>query len=220
VNGLKKREIISIAFVVTLLISNILATKLIQVGTIVLPAAVIIYPFCFMIGDVLTEVWGYRFAKKVIYAGFLANFCLVCFTYLGQLLPPAPYWANQKAYEAIFGMVPRIVVGSFSAYLIGEILNSWSLEKIKTVTGVKLLFIRTIGSSVIGQLFDTCIFITIAFYGIVPNKVLIGMLLAQYITKVLIEALGGTPLAYLLVSWARNENSNKVAIPNTTACGD
>jgi len=209
---MNKREIISISFVVSLLISNILAAKLMTVGPLVLPAAVIIYPFCFMIGDVLTEVWGYHYAKRVIYVGFIANLSMVVFTCLGGLLPPAAVWPNQEAYMAIFGMVPRIVFASFIAYLFGELLNSWSLEKIKSWTGMRLLFIRTIGSSVVGQLFDTGIFITIAFFGIVPNNVLITMLISQYLVKVIIEAVAGTPLAYLLVKWARNENVSNIPL--------
>lgn len=198
-----KREMISISFIVTLLISNILAVKLISIGPFILPAAVIIYPLCFMVGDVLTEVWGYTYAKSVIYVGFVANFILVLFTYLGGMLPPADTWANQGAYMALFGVVPRIVFASFIAYLFGELINSWSLEKIKQVTGVKLLFVRTIGSSVVGQLFDTSLFIGIAFYGIVPTPILIQMMIAQYTTKICIEILAGTPLAYILVKWAR-----------------
>lgn len=206
-NEMSKREIIAVSFVTTLLISNILAAKLVAVGPLVLPAAVMVYPFCFMVGDVLTEVWGFRYARKVIYTGFLANLAMVVFTYLGGLLPPAPVWSHQDAYLAIFGMVPRIVAGSFIAYMAGELLNSWSLERIKAWTGIRLFFVRTIGSSVVGQFFDTGIFITVAFAGTVPNPVLVRMILAQYAVKILIEALGGTPLAYLLVNWARDDNT-------------
>lgn len=204
---MNKREIISIAFVVSLLISNILAVKLMVIGQLVLPAAVIIYPFCFMLGDIITEVWGYDYARKVIFVGFFANAALVLFSYLGGLLPAAPVWFNQDAYMAIFAMVPRIVAASFIAYLLGELLNSYSLEKIKSWTGVRLLFVRTIGSSLIGQLIDTGVFITLAFYGTVPNQVLLVMLVSQYLVKVGLEAVAGTPLAYLMVKWARNDRS-------------
>lgn len=204
-NSLNKREIVSIAFVVSLLISNILAVKLMVIGPLVLPAAVIIYPFCFMLGDIITEVWGYNYARKVIFVGFFANAAMVLFSYLGGLLPAAPVWPHQDAYKAIFTMVPRIVVASFIAYLLGELLNSYSLEKIKSWTGVRLLFIRTIGSSLIGQLVDTGVFITLAFYGLVPNQVLLIMMLSQYLVKVGLEAVAGTPLAYLMVNWARDD---------------
>lgn len=200
---LSRREIISIAFVVSLLISNILAVKLIAIGSVVLPAAVIIYPFCFMLGDVITEVWSYNYARRVILTGFGANLAMVLFSYLGGLLPAAPVWPHQDAYMAIFAMVPRIVAASFAAYLLGELVNSYTLEKIKSWTGARLLFVRTIGSSIIGQLLDTAVFITIAFYGTVPNQVLLIMLLSQYLVKIGLEALAGTPLAYLMVKWAR-----------------
>lgn len=204
-NGLSKREIVSIAFVVSLLISNILAVKLMVIGPLILPAAVIIYPFCFMLGDIITEVWGYNYARKVIFVGFFANAAMVLFSYLGGLLPAAPVWPHQDAYMAVFAMVPRIVIASFIAYLLGELLNSYSLEKIKSWTGVRLLFIRTIGSSLIGQLVDTGVFITLAFYGLVPNQVLLIMMLSQYLVKVGLEAVAGTPLAYLMVNWARDD---------------
>lgn len=200
---MSRREIISIAFVVSLLISNILAVKLIAIGSVVLPAAVIIYPFCFMLGDVITEVWSYNYARRVILTGFGANLAMVLFSYLGGLLPAAPVWPHQDAYMAIFAMVPRIVAASFAAYLLGELVNSYTLEKIKSWTGARLLFVRTIGSSIIGQLLDTAVFITIAFYGTVPNQVLLIMLLSQYLVKIGLEALAGTPLAYLMVKWAR-----------------
>jgi uncharacterized integral membrane protein (TIGR00697 family) len=206
--SLNKREIVSTAFVVSLLISNILAVKLMLIGPLVLPAAVIIYPFCFMLGDIITEVWGYGYARKVILAGFFANAALVLFSYLGGLLPAAPVWPYQDAYMNIFAMVPRIVVASFIAYLLGELLNSYSLEKIKSWTGVRLLFVRTIGSSLIGQLVDTGIFITLAFYGTIPNQVLLIMLVSQYLVKVGLEATAGTPLAYLMVKWARDDSSD------------
>lgn len=204
---MSRREIISVSFVVILLVSNILATKLIAVGPLILPAAVIIYPFTFMIGDILSEVWGYRYAKQVIYLGFIANFFMVIFTYIGGLLNPAPTWLNQSSYEAIFGLVPRIVLGSFIAYLIGELLNSWVLIKIRNITGQKLFFIRTIGSTIIGQFFDTAIFITIAFFGTLPTNVFLRLLIGQYAVKVILEAFAGTPLAYILVSWVKG-NSN------------
>ncbi|NLZ93306.1 MAG: queuosine precursor transporter [Firmicutes bacterium] len=200
---MNKREIIAISFIVTLLTSNILATKLIVLGPFILPAAVIIYPFCFMNGDILTEVWGFKYAKKVIIAGFAANVFLTLMIYIGQILPPAPSWPLQEAYLSIFAPVPRIVLGSLVAYLFGELTNSLALERIKDITGTKLLFLRTIGSSIIGQLFDTVIFISIAFAGTVPINVLLQIMLGQYLFKVALEAIGGTPLVYLLIGWAK-----------------
>lgn len=190
-----------------LIISNLMATKLIMVCGLVLPAAVIVYPFCFMCGDVLTEVWGFKNAKKIIWLGFLMNLLLIICTNIGIYLPYPDFWQGQENYKFIFGAIPRITIASFIGYIFGELINSYSLEWIKKFTGQKLLFIRTIGSSIIGQIFDTGLFITIAFYGTMPNNILITMIVTQYFVKVGCEALGGTPLAYKMVFWCRNENS-------------
>lgn len=190
-----------------LIISNLLATKMILVLGFVLPAAVIVYPFCFMVGDVLTEVWGFKTAKKVIWLGFFMNLLLVVFTNIAIPLTYPEFWKGQEHFQFIFGAVPRIVLASFIGYLAGELSNSWSLELIKKITKSRWLYVRTIGSSVVGQILDTGLFITIAFYGSMPNEVLITMIIAQYIFKVLCEAFVGTSLAYGLVRWVKHENS-------------
>lgn len=206
-NNFNKFTIISTLFVMLLIISNLLATKMILVLGFVLPAAVIVYPFCFMIGDVLTEVWGFKTAKKVIWLGFFMNLLLIIFTNIAIPFTYPEFWKGQEHFQFIFGAIPRIVLASFIGYLVGELSNSWSLELIKKITKGRWLFVRTIGSSVIGQMFDTVLFITIAFYGTMPNEVLITMIIAQYIFKVLCEAFAGTPLAYGLVRWVKHENS-------------
>lgn len=202
-----KFTIVTTLFVMLLIISNLLATKMIMVLGFVLPVAVIVYPFCFMVGDVLTEVWGFKIAKKVIWLGFFMNLLLIIFTNIAIPLTYPEFWKGQEHFQFIFGAIPRIVLASFIGYLVGELSNSWLLELIKKITNGKWLFIRTIGSSMVGQIFDTVLFITIAFYGTMPNEVLITMVIAQYIFKVLCEALAGTPLAYGLVRWVKHENS-------------
>jgi len=199
----KKKELIVVFFIVTLLISNIMACKMISVGPLILPASVIIFPFCFMLGDVLTEIWGYQYTKKVILTGFAANLLMSIFLYLGQVLPPAFFWQNQAAYESIFGMVPRIVAASFVAYIVGGLLNSLVMEKMKRRFGEAHLYRRTILSTVVGQIFDSGIFITGAFYGTMPNSALVTLVIGQYLSKVIIEAVLGTPLAYWLVGLLR-----------------
>lgn len=206
-NNFNKFTIVSTLFVMLLVISNLLATKMILVLGFVLPVAVIVYPFCFMVGDVLTEVWGFKTAKKVIWLGFFMNLLLVVFTNIAIPLTYPEFWKGQEHFQFIFGAVPRIVLASFIGYLAGELSNSWSLELIKKITKGRWLYVRTIGSSVVGQVLDTGLFITIAFYGTMPNEVLITMIVAQYIFKVLCEALVGTPLAYGLVRWVKHENS-------------
>lgn len=194
-----KREYIGIFFIVTLLISNLMAVKIAVIGPFTLPAAVLIYPFCFMLGDVMTELWGFRYARSIIFTGFAANILMVIFLGIGQALIPAASWGDQAAYAAIFGLVPRIVLASILGYLAGELLNSLLMVKIKARFQGSPLFIRTIGSSMVGQFFDTGIFITVAFAGLMPTSVLLTLMLSQYIFKVLLEAVAGTPLAYFLI---------------------
>ena len=200
-----KFTIISVMFVTLLIISNLMATKMITLFGMTLPSAVIAYPFCFMLGDVLTEVWGYKEAKKVIWLGFFASLILTIWTSIGIYMPYPDFWTNQSAYATIFGLVPRITLASFTGYLCGELINSYSLELIKKYTGQKFMFVRTIGSSVLGQILDTVLFFGIAFYGTVPNKVLVTMMITQYLFKVACEALLGTPLAYGLVKWPKKD---------------
>lgn len=200
-----KFTFIAVLYITLLFISNLMATKLTSIFGMILPAAVIAYPFCFMAGDVLTEVWGYKKAKQVIWLGFAMNALLVIWTNIGIYMPYPNFWEGQEAYAAIFGAIPRITIGSFVGYIFGELSNSYALEKIKHYTGEKYLFIRTIGSSIIGQILDTIFFFSIAFYGTMPNEALIIMMLTQYLFKLLCEAIGGTPLAYMLIKWAKED---------------
>jgi len=202
-----KFTIIATIYIVLLIISNLMATKMVTFLGLILPAAVIAYPFNFLLGDVLTEVYGFKTAKKVVWLAFFANALVVIWTYIGIYMPYPVFWTGQTHYAFIFGLVPRIVLGSFIAYLVGENINVWVMEKLKAYTGNKL-WIRTIGSSAVGQILDTMIFITIAFYGTMPNTVLITMIITQYLFKVACEAFLGTPLAYAVVKWAKDEVIN------------
>lgn len=143
----------------------------------------------------------------MIWLGFFSNFILAVWTKLGVYLPYPSFWHGQEQYKFIFDLVPRITLASFVGYLFGELSNSWSLEYIKKLTNARYLFIRTIGSSVIGQVLDTCLFFSLAFYGTIPNSTLVTMMVTQYIFKVGCEAIGGTPLAYALVKWARKDEA-------------
>lgn len=200
---MQKFAFVTTLYVVLLIIANLMATKMVVMFGMVLPAAVLAYPLCFMCGDVLTEVWGFKMARKVIWLGFGMNLLLVVWTNIGIYIPYPDFWSGQESYKFIFGAIPRITLASFAGYIIGELSNSYSLDLIKRFTGEKVMFVRTIGSSVVGQVFDTILFFGIAFYGVVPGSILIGMMVTQYIFKVLCEALLGTPLAYGLVRWAR-----------------
>jgi uncharacterized integral membrane protein (TIGR00697 family) len=198
-------------FVTCLIVSNIIAIKPIAIGPFFLPAAIVIFPISYILGDILTEVYGYRRARQVIWIGFACNTLSVAAIYLSILMQPAPFWAlapfvspekSQDAYAAIFGFVPRLLFASFIAYLAGEFLNAFVMAKIKMAMQGRHLWIRTISSTLLGQLADSAIFITMAFYGIMPSTLLVNMIMTQWLTKSLYEALL-TPLTYIAVNYIK-----------------
>lgn len=211
-NPLKNREnnhwplmIVTALFVTLYLVSNIMAVKVIGIFDIFyFDAGTITFPFAYMLGDVLTEVWGFRTSKRVIYLTLVCNILLVVCTQIGVWLPSPHYLAeNATAYNHIFNYVPRIVLGSLAGFLCGELSNAWVMEYIKKKMNGRHLWIRTIGSSAIGYVFDTVPFVLIAFAGVVSTRDLLLMLAFQYFSKLIIEASMGTPLAYLAVRWVR-----------------
>jgi queuosine precursor transporter len=189
-------------FVTCLLTANTIATKLIVVGGVVLTAGIVIFPISYVIGDVLTEVWGYGAARRVIWLGFACNALMVAVIWLGGQLPPAPFWTGDAAYAEILGHTPRIVAASFVAYLVGEFANSFVLAKLKIATRGRWLWLRTIGSTVVGQALDSGVFVTLAFAGTVPLGVLTEIIGGQWVFKALYEA-AATPLTYAAVAWLK-----------------
>jgi queuosine precursor transporter len=189
-------------FVTCLLTANTIAAKLILVGGVVLTAGIVIFPISYVIGDVLTEVWGYAAARRVIWLGFACNALMVAAIWLGGQLPPAPFWTGDAAYAEILGQTPRIVAASFVAYLIGEFANSFVLAKLKIATRGRWLWLRTIGSTIVGQALDTGVFVSLAFAGTVPPGVLAQIIAGQWLFKVLYEA-AATPLTYAVVAWLK-----------------
>jgi uncharacterized integral membrane protein (TIGR00697 family) len=189
-------------FVTCLLTANTMATKLIMVGGVVLTAGIVIFPISYVVGDVLTEVWGYGAARRVIWLGFACNALMVAALWVGGELPAAPYWKGQEAYETIFGLTPRVLLASFLAYLVGEFANAFVLAKLKIATGGRWLWLRTIGSTVVGQALDSALFVTLAFAGVVPVAALGAIVAAQWIVKVVYEA-AATPLTYAAVAWLK-----------------
>ena len=207
-NPLKNRErsqwlfMVVVALFVTLyLVSNIMAVKVIAIFNLFyFDAGTITFPFAYMLGDVLTEIWGYRTARKVIFMTFVCNVMLVLCTQIGVWLPSPDYLdETAQAYNHIFDYVPRIVIGSLAGFLLGELSNAWLMERIKKWTKGRRLWVRTIGSSVVGYIFDTLPFVLIAFLGVVSTHDLIYMLVFQYVSKLLIEAVFGTPMAYVAI---------------------
>ena len=190
-------------FVTCLLTANTMATKLIMVGGVVLTAGIVVFPISYVVGDVLTEVWGYGVARRVIWLGFACNALMVAALWLGGELPAAPFWKGQDAYETLFGQTPRVLVASFLAYLVGEFANAFVLAKLKIATSGRWLWMRTIGSTVVGQALDSLVFVTLAFAGVVPAGALVHIVAAQWIVKVLYEA-AATPLTYAAVAWLKS----------------
>ena len=194
--------VISAIFVTSLITANTIAVEIISVGPFLLPAAVIVFPLSYIFGDILTEVYGYRWARRVIWLGFLCNLIFVAFVWLGQLLPSADFWGGQEAYESILGFAPRLLVASFGGYLVGEFVNSFILAKMKILTKGRWLWSRTIGSTIVGQGLDTAVFITLAFVG-TPSFALI-MILHHWLAKVAIEA-AATPFTYAAVNYLKRK---------------
>ncbi len=186
-------------FVTCLLVSNIIAGKLILVFGLVLPSAVILFPITYILGDVFTEVYGFRKTRIVIWTGFAAN-ALMSIIFLAAIALPFPaFFKDQEAYAKVLGFAPRIVAASLAAYWAGEFANSITLSALKKLTKGRLLWTRTVSSTVVGQGLDTAIFIGLGFVGIVPAPVLFQMMIAQYAFKVAYEVIL-TPLTYLVVS--------------------
>ena len=190
---------IGIVFVTCLLLSNLIAGKMWAVtDSITLPAAVILFPLTYIIGDVFTEVYGFKKARTVIWLGFACSFFAVLIYLVTIGLPHPGYWENQGAYEIVMGTTPRVAVASFAGYLFGEFSNSILLSKLKVATTGKKLWVRTILSTVVGEGLDSIIFITIAFWGTMDNSIVLQMILFQYLFKVGYEVIF-TPVTYLVV---------------------
>ncbi len=194
-------------FAVILVVSNIIAVKLVLVAGLVLPAAVVLFPLAYILGDVVTEVYGYAAARRMIWTGFTANLLAVGAIWLAARLPAAPFWnaglgsaaAADAAFRALFGFTPRLLAASFAAYLVGEFLNAYVMAKLKVRTEGRWLWLRTISSTIVGEGVDSATFITLAFYGIIPAAGLLQAVVSQWLVKVAYETLA-TPLTYVVAN--------------------
>ncbi len=198
----------------SLVVSNIIAVRLIALRLsdsigLTLPAAIVLFPVAYIVGDVLTEVYGYSAARRAIWIAFGCNLLAVIAIWIAGVLPAAPIWTAQgvyenpeqadQAYRAILGFTPRLLAASFLAYLVGEFLNSFVLAKMKLRTEGRYLWMRTIGSTLVGQGADSLIFITVAFYGFLTGAELGGAILSLWLVKSAYEALA-TPLTYWVIN--------------------
>jgi uncharacterized integral membrane protein (TIGR00697 family) len=197
--------VVTALFVTLYLVSNVMAVKVVGLGRLFyFDAGTITFPMAYMLGDVLTEIWGYRTTRKVILLTLLCNILMVICTRIGVMLPSPDYLADTaSAYNTMFDYVPRIVLGSLVGFLLGELSNAWCMERIKRATKGRRLWVRTIGSSMVGYLFDSLPFVLIAFAGVVSTHDLVMMCVLQYVLKLFIEVLFGTPLAYAAIGWMK-----------------
>jgi uncharacterized integral membrane protein (TIGR00697 family) len=196
--------VIAAVFVTCLITANIIAVKIIAPFGFFIPAGVIVFPLSYLFGDVLTEVYGYAAARRVIWLGFACNLLAVVAIYLGEIAPSAPTQNLQAAYVTILGFAPRLLLASFIAYLVGEFTNSFVLARLKIATKGRWLWIRTIGSTLVGEGLDTIIFISIAFWGILPTQLLLTLILTQWAFKVLYEIIA-TPFTYLIIGFLKRQ---------------
>ena len=187
-------------FVTCLITANIIAVKLVTIGPWVVPAGVVVFPVAYIVGDVLTEVYGYAAARRVIWLGFACNALAVGAIALAGALPAPSYWDAGAAYHRILGYTPRLLGASFAAYLVGEFANAYVLARLKILTRGRFLWTRTIGSTVVGEGLDSLVFITIAFVGTAGMDFanLRELIVTQWLIKTAYETIA-TPLTYVVV---------------------
>lgn len=202
--------IVTSLFISLYLVSNMMAVKVVGFFDIFcFDAGTITFPMTYMLGDVLTEIWGYRTTRRVIWMTLICNVLMVVCTQIGVWMPSPDYLAEtEAAYNLLFDFVPRIVLGSLAGFLLGELSNSWIMERMKHKTKGRYLWLRMFGSSVVGYLLDSVPFVLIAFAGVVSTRDLLMMILLQYVLKLGIEALFGTPMAYMFVHWIKRHTEN------------
>lgn len=185
-------------FVTCLLVANIITVKLIAIGNWVVPAGVIAYPLTFLLTDVIAELYNRKIASHIVWIGFGVSVLMAVLVFCGGLLTPAPFWEGQPAYQSILGMVPRITLASMVAYLVSQHHDVFAFHFWWRRTRGRFLWLRNNASTMVSQVLDTGVFITIAFWGTVPESILVNMLFSQYMVKLII-AVCDTPFCYLLV---------------------
>ncbi len=211
---MKKKEIkenyseiflfISILFITCILVSNILASKIINIFGISMTGGVLVFPITYIIGDVLTEIYGYKKSKKIIIYGFTCNLIMVILFYIAMKLPYPEYYLNQDAFVAVLSSTPRLLLASFIGYLVGGLTNSYIMDYIKNNSKIKYLWFRTITSTIIGEFLDTSIFLIIGFIGTMKTNDLLFMIVCQSAAKTLYEIVL-TPLTYKTIAYIKKK---------------
>jgi len=211
-------DLIVVLFCGLLLISNIAATKLIQFGPLITDGGVYLFPMTYIFGDVLSEVYGFAKARRAIFMGFGLSILASLTFFFVQIAPSAEGYENQAAFEAVLGFVPRIVLASLCGFLAGQLLNAYVLIKIKQRTKEKALWVRLIGSTLVGELADTAVFCTIAFYGIITGGEFLNYVITGYIYKVLIEVVF-LPITYPVIRLIKRHEPDYVPGAAVMAAG-
>lgn len=196
-------------FVTTLIVSNIIAVKIGSFFGVFFPVGVIIFPLSYVIGDIITEVYGFAAMRRVIWTGFFCNLLVVAAIIVGKMIPPAPFFTGQDAYVAILGSTPRLLGASFIAYLFGSFSNAAILSKLKVKTAGKHLWFRTIASTIAGEGLDSLIFITLAFGGVFASAQIVTLVWTQWLFKVAFEAVI-TPLTYGVVRTVKRKEQTDI----------
>jgi uncharacterized integral membrane protein (TIGR00697 family) len=197
-------DILVALFVAVLLISNVASTKILTLWKFTFDGGTILFPLSYIFGDILTEVYGFRRSRRVIWLGFFSALLMSLVLYVVQILPPASDWPNQQAFETLLGFLPRIVLASLIAYFMGEFSNSVTLSLLKIRTNGKFLWVRTIGSTMIGEGIDTIVFCMVAFYGALPDNLLWKVIISNYVFKCSVEIIF-TPLTYIIVAFLKKK---------------
>ena len=198
----KYYDLIIALFVAVLLVSNLASTKIVDIGPFTFDGGTVLFPLSYIFGDILTEIYGFKGARRAIWAGFSALAICGIVLYIIGLLPADPAWNNQEAYKSILMSTPRIIAASIAAYFCGEYINSVILSKIKVIMNGRKLWIRTISSTIVGELFDSVIFVVLAFSFTMPVSLLISIIISNYIFKTSYEILA-TPLTYMAVGFLK-----------------
>lgn len=201
-------EFLLVAMVSLLLLSNVAATKLVALGPLILDGGFVAFPLTYVIGDVIAEVYGYRHSRRAVLTGLGISVAWVGTLWVVGALPPAPEYPHQAAFIAVLGFVPHIILASMAGYLAGQLLNALVLVRLKRRTNGRRLWLRLLGSSVIGQLVDTIIFCTIAFWGMLSGEDFVNYVLAGAGYKLVVEA-ACIPITYRLVARARRVRASQ-----------
>jgi uncharacterized integral membrane protein (TIGR00697 family) len=207
-------SLVSSIFVAVFLVSNIVGTKVVSIFGMNLPGGVIVFPISYIFGDVLTEVYGYRASRRIIWTALGCGVFMSATLLVVELLPSAPFWPNQEAYSSILGFVPRITAASIVAFFCGEFSNSYVMAKMKVWFDGKKLWARTIGSTIVGEGVDTVVFAAVAFAGVFTLPQIISLVLANYLFKVVYEVLA-TPITYAVVGFLKQAEGVDVYDRNT-----